>query len=167
VTAMATTISTIGVRAGAPADRAALEAAIRSDATFRPDEIAVALELVDEGLAGSTDYEIRVAEWGGAVAGYICFGPTPMTRRTYDLYWIVVDAAARGRGVAGALIRAMEVVLRERGGGNVRVETSETEGYGAARALYARCGYPEAARLADFYGPGDALVIYYKSLSPG
>jgi ribosomal protein S18 acetylase RimI-like enzyme len=159
-------VPTVGVRAGQIGDRAALEAAIRSDATFRVDEIAVALELVDEGLAGSNDYEIRVAELEGAVVGYICFGPTPMTRETYDLYWIVVDASARGRGVAGALIRAMEAALLERGGGNVRVETSETEGYGAARALYTRCDYPVAARLADFYGPGDALVIYYKSLSP-
>jgi ribosomal protein S18 acetylase RimI-like enzyme len=157
-------VTGVEVRPGVPGDRAALEAAIRSDATFRDDEIAVALELVDDGLAGSTDYEIRVAELEGTVAGYLCFGPTPMTRATYDLYWIVVDARARGRGVAGALIRAMEAALRERGGGNVRVETSETEGYGAARALYARCDYPEVARLADFYGPGDALVIYYKSL---
>jgi len=154
----------VHVRPGAEGDRAALEAAIRSDATFRDDEIAVALELVDAGLAGSTDYEILVAEVDGTVAGYVCFGPTPMTRASHDLYWIVVDARVRGRGVAVALVRAMEAVLIERGGGNVRVETSETEGYGAARALYARCGYPEAARLADFYAPGDALIVYYKRL---
>jgi ribosomal protein S18 acetylase RimI-like enzyme len=58
----------------------------------------------------------------------------------------------------------MEAVLRGRGGGNVRVETSETEGYGAARALYQRLGYPEVARLTDFYSPGDALLTYYKTL---
>jgi ribosomal protein S18 acetylase RimI-like enzyme len=158
---------TLQVRPGQPGDRDALEAAIRSDATFRADEIAVALELVEEGVAGSTDYEILVAvepDGDGRIAGYVCFGPTPMTRATFDLYWIVVHAEARGRGVAGALIRAMEAVIAGRGGGNVRVETSETEGYGAARALYARAGYPEAARMADFYGPGDALIIYYKRI---
>jgi ribosomal protein S18 acetylase RimI-like enzyme len=156
----------IAVRPGAPADREALEAAIRSDTTFRADEIDVALELVDAGLAGSADYAIRVADVDGAVRGYLCFGPTPMTRASYDLYWIVVHAEARGRGVAGALLRAMEAELAERGGGNVRVETSETEGYGAARALYERHGYPEAARLVDFYSPGDALIVYYKRIAP-
>jgi ribosomal protein S18 acetylase RimI-like enzyme len=161
----------VSVRPGVAGDRDALEAAIRSDATFRADEIDVALELVDAGLAGSSDYAIRVAELageggGGArVVGYLCFGPTPMTRASYDLYWIVVHADARGRGVAGALLRAMEAELASRGGGNIRVETSETEGYGAARALYERHGYPEAARLADFYSPGDALIVYYKRVA--
>jgi hypothetical protein len=58
----------------------------------------------------------------------------------------------------------MEGELRATGGGAVRVETSETESYGAARALYARAGYPMAAKLEDFYAPGDALIIYYKRL---
>jgi len=158
-------VTAVAVRRGRPADRDALEAVIRSDATFKPDEVAVALELVDAGLGGSSDYEIRVADADGAIAGYVCFGPTPMTRTTYDLYWIVVDAGARGRGVAGALLAAMEDELRRTGGGNVRVETSETEAYGAARSLYARHGYPEVARLTDFYAPGDALIIYYKRIA--
>ena len=150
------------IRRAAAGDRAALAAALASDATFKPDEIAVALELVDLSLAGSPDYELRVAELDGRVIGYVCFGPTPMTRATWDLYWVVVDLSARGKGVARALISAMETELAARGGGHVRVETSETEGYGAARTLYARLGYPEAARLADFYAPGDALLVYYK-----
>ncbi len=151
------------VRALARGDREAIVAVIDSDHSFKADEVAVALELVDAAIAGSTDYQVRVADDGG-VCGYVCFGPTPMTLRTFDLYWVVVDARARGRGVARTLIEFMEAELRARGGGQVRVETSETEGYGAARALYARLGYPEAARLADFYTPGDALITYYKVL---
>ena len=154
----------VNIRAGEPRDRVAIAAAIGSDATFRPDEVEVAFELVDAGLAGSTDYAIRVADDGDQIVGYLCFGPTPMTRSTYDLYWIVVHAQARGRGVAGALIGAMEDEVRGRGGGQIRVETSETESYGAARALYLRHGYAVAAHLADFYAPGDALIIYYKRI---
>ena len=152
------------VRATRPDDREPIAAVIGSDATFRDDEIAVALELVDAGLDGSTDYRLLVAEIDGAVAGYICFGPTPMTKSTYDLYWIVVAASARGRGAAGALVRAMEAAIRATGGGQVRVETSETEGYGAARALYARLEYPIAVELADFYAPGDGLITYFKRI---
>lgn len=152
------------------ADRDALWAALRSDGTFRDDEIEVALELIDAAAEGSPDYGILVAvidPRGAAherVAGYICYGPTPMTEATFDLYWIVTHASSRGQGVAGALIAAMEADLRGRGGRSVRVETSQTEGYGAARKLYARHGYPEAARFADFYAPGDDLIVYYKKL---
>lgn len=154
----------VALRPLAAADREALAAVIASDATFKAEEIAVALELIDAAIAGSDDYEVIVADDGGGACGYVCFGRTPMTVRTFDLYWIVVHARTRGRGVARALVEAMEAALRERGGGNVRVETSETEGYGAARALYERLGYPEAARLTDFYSPGDALITYYKVL---
>ena len=153
------------IRRAAPADRPALAAALASDGTFRDDEVAVALELVDASLAGSVDYELLVAELDGEAAGYVCFGPTPMTRATFDLYWVVVHAAARGRGIAVALVRAMEDALAGRGGGQVRVETSETEGYGAARRLYEKLGYPEQARFDDFYAPGDALLVYYKRVS--
>ncbi|MBZ0235501.1 MAG: GNAT family N-acetyltransferase [Deltaproteobacteria bacterium] len=153
------------VRALAAADRAAIAEVIASDETFKADEVAVALELVDAAIAGSTDYEVRVAIDGDAgVCGYICFGRTPMTARTYDLYWIVVHARGRGRGVARRLVDAMEAEIRARGGGQIRVETSETDGYGSARAVYARLGYPEASRLPDFYAPGDALITYYKVL---
>lgn len=158
------------IRPARPDDRAALEAVLRSDGQFRPDEVAVALELIDAAVAGTDDYLVRLAEpagdagGGGAIAGYICYGPTPMTRATWDLYWIVTHTEARGRGVAGALVRHMEAEVRARSGTQVRVETSEQESYGAARAFYDRHGYPEASRLPDFYGPGDALITYYKRL---
>jgi ribosomal protein S18 acetylase RimI-like enzyme len=148
-----------------PGDRGALETALRSDRTFRDDEVEVALELIDEAIGGSKDYWIRVATVDdGAVAGYICYGPTPMTASTYDLYWIVTHADHRGRGVAGSLIGAMEEDLRGRDATGIRVETSQLEGYGAARKLYARYGYPEAARFQDFYKVGDDLIVYYKRL---
>jgi ribosomal protein S18 acetylase RimI-like enzyme len=154
----------VNIRTLAAADRAAIAEVVASDETFKPDEVAVALELVDLSIAGSSDYEVRVAADEGGVCGYICFGRTPMTVRTYDLYWIVVHARARGRGVARLLVHAMEGEVRARGGGQVRVETSETDGYGTARAVYAKLGYPEASRLQDFYSPGDALITYYKVL---
>jgi ribosomal protein S18 acetylase RimI-like enzyme len=155
------------IRPARAADRAALEAVLRSDGQFRRDEIAVALELIDAAVAGTDDYRVRLADPGdrtGEVAGYICYGPTPMTRATWDLYWIVTHAGFRGRGVAGALVAHMEADIRGRGGAHIRVETSEQESYGAARSFYDRHGYPEASRLPDFYGPGDALITYYKRL---
>ncbi len=145
-------------------DRDGLEAALRSDQSFGPDEVEVALELIEAAIASSDSYWLLVADVGGTVAGYVCFGPTPMTAAVYDLYWVVVHAAHRRQGVAARLIGAMEERLRELGACHVRVETSELEGYGAARRLYQRLGYPEAGRLPDFYRVGDALITYYKPL---
>ncbi|RMH40506.1 MAG: GNAT family N-acetyltransferase [Deltaproteobacteria bacterium] len=159
---------TVELRGLRPTDRPLLEAALRSDDTFTAEEIAVALELIDDALArADSDYWFRVAvapDAPGRIAGYICYGPTPMTRSSFDLYWLVVHRDARGRGVARALIDEMERDLRARGATGVRIETSQLESYGAARRVYERHGYREVARIPDFYKPGDALVTFYKRL---
>jgi ribosomal protein S18 acetylase RimI-like enzyme len=66
---------------------------------------------------------------------------------------------ARGRGAGYAVVRAMEADLRRRGARLLRIETSSLTEYGPARQFYARLDYREAARIRDFYRPGDDLVI--------
>ncbi len=161
---MMTSARALQVRTPRLAERDAIVATITSDATFKASEVAVAVELIDAALAGSVDYLLLVALRDEEIVGYICFGPTPMTDATWDLYWVVVGAAHRGLGAARTLVAGMEAEIKTRGGRHVRVETSETEGYGAARALYARLSYPEASVLPDFYSGGDALITYYKRL---
>lgn len=100
----------------------------------------------------------------GRVAGYVCFGPTPMTEGTYDLYWIATDPSARGKGVGSALVGAMEKELSGHGARMIRVETSATDAYGSTRLFYQRARYVEEARLRDFYKAGDDLVILAKRL---
>lgn len=154
------------IRALRPDDRPYLLEALRSDDTFNQEEVSVALELIDNALErGQHDYSVRVADLDTRpAAGYICFGRTPMTAATYDLYWVVTHAHARGRGVASALVRGMEEELRQLRARSVRVETSVKESYGAARSLYDRLGYPVLARFPDFYRVGDDLIVYYKRL---
>ncbi len=151
-------------------DRPALAHLVSEDALFTREEVSVALELIDAALARPDhDYSVLVAEREGRAAtpsidGYVCFGPTPMTDGTWDLYWIVTHPEARGRGVARALVEKMESELRQRGARRVRVETSHLDGYGAARAFYERMRYPVVARVTDFYRAGDDLLIMMKRL---
>lgn len=96
--------------------------------------------------------------------GYVCFGQTPMTESTFDLYWLVVDAAVRGRGLGRALVAGFEAHLRARGGRRIRVETSSLEGQGGASRFYESTGYQRAGLIPDFYRPGDDLLIFSKEL---
>ena len=161
------------VRWLAAADRMALARLLSVDSPFDDEDRQVALELIDAAIGdlsrGALDptrsgYEVLVATHAGDVVGYICFGPTPMTLGTYDLYWVATAGEARGKGVARSLVRAMEAQLRLRSARLVRVETSRLEAYGAARAFYSRIGYPIAAELRDFYRPGEDLIVYVKVL---
>jgi GNAT superfamily N-acetyltransferase len=132
---------------------------------FTREEVSVALELVDVALADpGGDYRALVAELDGRLGGYVCYGPTPMTESTWDLYWIVTHPDVRKHGIGRALVRRMEEQLRASGARRVRVETSQLDGYGAARRFYERMDYPVVAQLPDFYRRGDDLLILLKTL---
>jgi ribosomal protein S18 acetylase RimI-like enzyme len=155
-----------------PSDRERLIEIISEGAVFRPDEVSCAIELIDGALAradGNT-YEALVAIEDGAGGerpiGYTCYGATPMTEGTFDLYWIVVAAEARGGGIGRALLAQAEEELASRGARIVRIETSSLEGQGGASRFYRKVGYAEVGRIADFYRAGDDLVTFAKVLAP-
>ncbi|MBI4508625.1 MAG: GNAT family N-acetyltransferase [Deltaproteobacteria bacterium] len=150
----------------APPDHSFVADLLRSDETFVEEEVQVAMELIDSAIRDPEgDYRALVCEDDAAlVVGYACFGRTPMTQATCDLYWLATHRQARGRGVGTRLVLAMEAELLGAGMRTVRVETSKLEAYGAARAFYARLGYREVGRIPDFYRQGDDLIILAKRL---
>jgi ribosomal protein S18 acetylase RimI-like enzyme len=127
--------------------------------------VECAIELVDLALQpNNRDYKILVADRDGKLVGYVCYGPTPMTEGTHDLYWIASDPTVRGQGVGASLISGMEGDLRRLEARLIRVETSATEAYGPTRGFYASMKYMEEARIRDFYKVGDDLIMLTKRL---
>jgi ribosomal protein S18 acetylase RimI-like enzyme len=146
-------------------DREPLATLLRRIESFNAEEVDCALELIDLAKTGDhREYQVLVAEKEGTLAGYVCYGPTPMTEGTYDLYWIASDPKFRGQGAGAALVAAMEGELRRRGARQIRIETSATEDYGPARGFYRAMKYSEEARFRDFYKVGDDLIILRKTL---
>lgn len=154
----------IALRELGPGDRAPIESILRRTGVFRPEEIVVALEVVDAALENPAAYTFSVAEREGLVVGYACWGETPCTRGTFDLYWIATDPDLHGRGVGRRLMGEAEADMRRRGGRLCVIETSSLPQYEATRRFYLARGYREAARLPDFYTPGDDKIIYLGNL---
>ena len=100
------------------------------------------------------------------LVGYACYGATPATDRTYDLYWIAVDPAVQGTGAGTFLITEVERRLESAGARLLVIETSSRAEYEPTRRFYLARGYTEAARVGEFYAPGDDRVIYTKRLGP-
>jgi ribosomal protein S18 acetylase RimI-like enzyme len=158
------TLTLPSLRSLTAADRGRIEDISRAVGIFRTDEISVALEVFDGAVAGSPDYLALGAEHDGLLAGWICWGPTPCTLGTYDLYWMAVDPARHGAGIGTALLHAMESRLA----GLARLVVVETAGradYAPTRAFYQARGYRVASRIPDFYAPGDDQVVYVKSFT--
>lgn len=140
---------------------------LRATREFTAEDVEVALELIDEGIKGSDDYRFWVDAEGDRVRGYVCFGPTAMTRGTYDLYWICVDPLCKGQGVGRDLVREMEKEIAPERARLIRVETAGSAEYAATRAFYDHIGFEVVARIKDFYWPGNDLVIYGRYLEGG
>ena len=150
------------------ADREQVRAIVESTGFFHPQEVAIAVELVDERLArgAASGYSFIFAESDGdAALGYACFGLVPLTQASYDLYWIAVHKQHHGRGLGRVLLEEVERQIRAEGGRQIYIETSNREQYQPTRGFYLNCGYAQAALLPNFYAPGDDKVIYAKEVS--
>lgn len=147
-------------------DKSALMRILRHTPEFKPHEVAVAEEVIDDYLHDpqGTGYHALVADGGRQVAGYICYGPTPCTVGTWDIYWMVVAGEKRGQGIGGALTREAEEAIRQAHGRLILVETSSSPIYENTRNFYLSQGYEFIGRIPDFYAPGDDLLIMQKRL---
>jgi GNAT superfamily N-acetyltransferase len=147
------------------ADRGRIEEITRAVGRFRDDEIVVALEVFDAAIRPIPDsYQVLGAELESRLVGWICWGPTPCTLGTYDLYWMAVDPEIQGAGVGTALLQEMERRLK----GVARLIVIDTAGrpdYSATRAFYQARGYSPVSTIPDFYAPGDDQVVFVKRVS--
>lgn len=156
----------VKLRAIEARDREKLAALLRGVENFNENEVGVALELIDGAIKGpESEYFALVAEdESGALGGYILYGPTPMTEAAWDLYWVAVEHARRGKGIGKRLTRAFEQVVRDRGGKIIRIETSSVESYGGTLEFYLRENYVIISQIEDFYKKGDDLITLVKRL---
>ncbi len=146
-------------------DKDAVLGLVRATGFFTPVEVDVAEELVDIflGKPDQRDYDVVVVEGdGGAPAGYMTWGPTPLAEGAYDLYWMAVAPSEQGRGRGKELVRWLEGEVGRRQGRVIIIETSSQPKYHGTRQFYIDLGYKEVARVPDFYRAGDDRVIYAK-----
>lgn len=149
-------------------DRAAVLDITRDVGVFTHEDVECVDELLGTYLSKpqGSDYTFGAAcDEQGQVLGFVCFGPTPLTIGTYDIYWLAVSKAAQGQGIGKALFLWIEEQVRILGGRLLTLETSGMPEYLPARKMYERLGYIGRLAVPDFYRPGDDLVIFSKPLS--
>jgi ribosomal protein S18 acetylase RimI-like enzyme len=147
-------------------DRNAIIDLVSATGNFSASEIDIARELIDiciekpeQGDYFTFVFEDEVTT---RVAGFLIVGPTPATTGTYDMYWIAAHPDFYGKGIAQQLDQFAENFVRGRNGYLLIAETSSQPSYDRTRAFYVKQGYEVFSRIADYYKPGDDLVVFGK-----
>jgi ribosomal protein S18 acetylase RimI-like enzyme len=155
------------------ADRSGVFRILENAGNFTPAEVGIALELIDEWLelgehSGYLTYVLEARDpEKSEVLGYVCFGPTPLTESTFDLYWIAVDKSKHRGGVGKRLLKFSEEEVVRRGGKMLLIETSSQETYGGTIQFYERTGYELVGKIPEYYKPDDDKLIFAKRLASG
>jgi ribosomal protein S18 acetylase RimI-like enzyme len=154
------------IRALEANDRDAIIDLVRANGNFREDEVAIAKELIDICIEkpGGGDYFTFVfeVEESKRIGGFLIVGPTPATVGTYDMYWIASHPDFYGKGIAQALDQKAVEFAKERNGYLIIAETSSQSSYERTRAFYEKQGYEKVSVIADYYKPGDDLIVFGK-----
>ena len=152
------------IRKMLPEDKAPVMKILETTGMFSKEEVAVAEELIDIFLKNKDhkDYIIYVSDEDKTVTGYVCYGPTPATEGTFDLYWIAVSPNHQNKGIGKKLLAFVEKEVADKTGRMIIIETSSRGKYTPTQEFYKRNSYSIEARIAGFYSPGDDRLIFAK-----
>ena len=148
-------------------DRAKLLSILIRTQAFTSEEMNVAMELIDIVLKdrNQKDYKIHcMVNDQDQPIGYVCYGPTPMTQGTFDLYWIAVDPESQKLGIGSKLLVFLEKLIKELEGRMILADTSTLPQYERTRRFYVKNGFQEVARVPDYYHPGNDRITFCKKL---
>ena len=156
----------MNIRKMTAADKPAVMQIIRNTPAFLPIDVKVAEEVLDAYLevpVGS-EFHTFVAYKQETISGYICFGPTPLTAGTWDVYWIASAPAELGKGIGTALLAFAEEKIKEAQGRLILIETASNPHYERAQCFYSARNYDIVCTIPDFYSPGDHKITFRKQI---
>lgn len=140
-----------------------IENILVSTGFFYDSEVEIALELAQENWekgAVKSGYIFIIAEKDDKPVAFACYGKTPCTESSYDLYWIAVHQGLKGSGIGKILMNMLADDIAHLGGKNIWIETSGRPLYEPTRQFYLKYGCNFVAQMPDFYGVNDDKVVY-------
>lgn len=138
--------------------------------------------LVEHGVVGATNaegvgYFLRlaldgrshesraiVADDSGNVIGFVLYGEVAGAIGTGRVHFITVAMTARHDSIGTRLCEAATADLISEGARLVLVELPGDSSSIPGRGLLARCGFVEAARVADYYRDGVDLILFQRPI---
>ena len=144
-------------------DLPVLKKILASTGFFYDSEVEMALELAQENWENGEEksgYIFIIAEKDDMPVAFACYGKTPCTESSFDLYWIAVNQSLKGQGIGKILMKMVSDDIANLGGKNIWIETSGRPLYEPTRQFYLKYGCKLVAQMPEFYGLNDDKVVY-------
>jgi GNAT superfamily N-acetyltransferase len=136
----------------------------RSLEVFTPEELECLREDIGDFLSPDSDpdkmYTVFVDK---KIAGFIHYGPLPITDRSMMLFWIFVAPEVRSTGVASYLMDIMEKDAVDAHCRILFIETSDNKTFEPAKKFYLKNGYKLACVIADYYEKDHGKAVFSKT----
>lgn len=157
----------IAFRPAVASDRAAIDEAVERDLGRSPyiSVPAYAIRMAFQGRPSES--RALIAHHDGSMMGFAVFGEVAGAVGTGRLHFVSVIPNARRRSIGVGLCEAAVAELALRGDRVVVTEIPNAPLFATGRALLARCGFVETARVADYYADDVDLLVLQRSIGPG
>ena len=151
------------IRSMQKSDRKLLTKILRSTNAFSNEEIESAIEqmdlYLDHGKKSGYNFVVVESEDLSGV-GFMSYGPAPLTKGVYHLYWIAVTPRAQHHGYGREMMKWLISRLKVFPVRMLLVETSSLAKYLPARKFYRSLGFRMVSRLPNYYRDGDDLIFF-------
>jgi predicted N-acetyltransferase YhbS len=148
-------------------DIQAIKEILNSTQFFYDFEVDIAAELAAENLEKGTDksgYIFIMVEIENKPVAFACFGKTPCTIDSYDLYWIGVHQSEKGKGIGKILLKMTDEAVEKLGGKNIWIETSGRPLYHPTVQFYLKNNCKLMAELPDYYAENDPKLVFLRKV---
>ncbi len=111
--------------------------------------------------AEKSGYYFLTCHGGGQSIGFVGYRAHPLTMGTFDLIWLAADEPPVGQ----AMLERLTQKVKNLAGRLIIAETASARpDYDLMRQLYETHHYKCEMTIADFYAPGNDLLIYVQRL---
>lgn len=152
-------------RRATPADRAAVQALVAQAVRVMPHVEAPSYFLRLAFAGRSEESRVLIGERHGDAVGCVLFGDVAGASGSGRIHFVTVSPHARASGIGSGLCRAALRSLGGEGARSVVAELPDEPSFVAGRALLARCGFAEVARIDDYYRDGVDLVVLQRIIT--
>lgn len=139
----------------------------RSCGLFDDDELTTLAKSFEESYADPHTTALWMARFdgnGSALAVVYCVEER-MADRVWNVLFIGVDSAHKGRGIGSALLQHVELTLKRRSQRLLIVETGTGSEFENVHRFYTRNQYEKEGIVRDFYADGEHKTVFRKRIS--